>query len=448
MYDPKGGDKPAYDPQYPKPPVEEPPQENPTDYPTDQQPPGNGQTCDPPTGDCTCPDWEIPNCPTPDVPFRRLLQKLEDVLEELSEKPTDATKKFADDLKDADKEYTGITALVAKYKDFYDKLPCRMAEVANWRKELVNWTADKPTPAEKDAIKTSRNTDYEDKERQTCCDWIQCREYYNSMLDCFEQSKKKEEEAKENYDTIKGLEKLLGDRFTELKALFEKAKAFNEEERYRAVYAVYLEFGDVFAELSVIRDWVYARQECGIGNGGGTGQGEDPIEVWKPEKFKAEVVRNLRALLMARFQRFRWQHDVLTRSSENQKKKDLCEKFRKERRDKFIQESEDIEAAEGNGGGEPGKGYGEEPTQAPEYPGGQNPDYPTPPPPTPGDYPSGEKPDYPTTPPPPPPPPQQKYPGGQNPEYPPPTQQYQGGQQPEYPETPPPAPQSRGRQKS
>jgi hypothetical protein len=343
-------------------------------------------------------------------------------------------------LKDADKEYTGVTALVAKYKEFYDKLPCRMAEANNWRKEITNWVANNPTPGEKDAIKTSRNTDYEDKERQICCDWIQCREYYNTMLDCFEQSKKKEEEAKDNYDTIKGLEKLLGERFAELKTLFDKAKAFNEEERYRALYAVYLEFEDAFAELSVIRDWVYARQECGIGDGGAPGQGGDPIEVWTPEKFKAEVVRNLRALLMARFQRFRWQHDVLTRTSENQKKKDLCEKFRKERRDKFIQESEDIEAAEGNGGG----GYGEKepkPEPEPEYPGGQKPEYPTTP--TPTDYPTGQKPEYPTT-----PPPQTKYPGGQTPEYPPPTQQYQGGQQPEYPETPPPAPQARGRQKS
>lgn len=442
MYDPKGGDKPAYDPQYPKPPVEEPPQENPTDYPTDQQPPGNGQTCEPPTGDCTCPPWEIKDCPAENVPFRRLLQKLEDVLEELSEKPTDATKKFGDDLKDADKEYQGITALVAKYKDFYDKLPCKMAEANNWRKELTNWTATNPPQGEKDAIKQARDTDYEQKEERICCDWIKCREQYNTTLDCLEQSKKTEEEAKENYDAIKNLEKTLGERFAELKTLFDKAKGFNEEERYRAVYAVSLEFDDVFAELSVIRDWVYARQECGIGSEDGTGyEAGDPIEVWTPEKFKAALVRTLRALLMARFQRFRWQHDSLTRISDNQKKKDLCEKFRKDRRDKFIQESEDIEAAEGNGGG----GYGEQepkPEPEPEYPSGKKPEYPTTPT-TPTDYPTGQKPEYPTT-----PPPQTKYPGGQNPEYPPPTQQYQGGQQPEYPETPPPAPQARGRQKS
>lgn len=447
MYDPKGGDKPAYDPQYPKPPVEEPPQENPTDYPTDEQPPGNGQTCEPPTGDCTCPPWEIKDCPTENVPFRRLLQKLEDVLEELSEKPTDATKKFADDLKDADKEYTGVTALVAKYKEFYDKLPCRMAEVATLQEKFEQWTKSNPSPAEKDAIKSSRQTDYDDKERQICCDWIQCREYHNTTLDCLEQSKKKEEEAKDDYDAIKNLEKTLGERFTELKSLGDKAEAFIKEQRYRAVYASYLEFLDVLTELSVIRDWVYARQECGIGEEDGTGyEAGDPIEVWKPEKFKAALVRTLRALLLARFQRFRWQHDSLTRISDNQKKKETCEKFRKDRRDKFIQESEDIEAAEGNGGYEPGKGYGEQepkPEPEPEYPTGQKPEYPTTPPtPTP-EYPTGQKPDYPTT-----PPPQTKYPGGQTPEYPPPTQQYQGEQQPEYPETPPPAPQARGRQKS
>src|SRR6185369_1460240 len=170
MYDPKGGNKPAYEPQYPKPPVEEPPQENPPEYPTAQQPPqenppgypygqkppgqqppgqqppgqqppvqqpptqkppGNGTTCDPPTGTCTCPDFPLETGGA-NEPFRRLLQRLEDILEPLSEKPDDATKKLADDLKDADKEYQGVVALVNKYKDFFEKLDCKMAEAINW----------------------------------------------------------------------------------------------------------------------------------------------------------------------------------------------------------------------------------------------------------------------------------------------------------------------------
>lgn len=501
MYDPKGGNKPAYDPQYQKPPVEEPPKDNPpgdpygqkppTDKPPygqqpppdkppyeepppdkqppyGQKPPGNGKTCDPPTGNCKCPDWKLEDGPA-NEPFRRLLQRLEDILEELAEtKPTDATKKFADDLKDAEKEYQGVVALVNKYKEFYEKLDCKMAEAINWQKDMGEWIAGKVTDAEKDAIKNSHKTNYEDLETKICCEWIKCREYFISMQDCFEQSKKKEEEAKDNYDAIKNLEKTLGDRFADLKSLFEKAKGYRDEERFRAVYAVSLEFEDVFQDLSVLRDWFTARTECNIDSQPGQGaQESDPRKVWTEKNFKAELVRRLRLLILAKYQKFRWWQDFLTRTSDNQKKKDACEKFRKERRDKFVQEADDIEpeeTGEGEGGGGetpkypggetpkyPGGGGGETPQypgggggETPPYPGGgggETPQYP-------GGGGGGETPQYPQTPP--QQPPTQQYPGTKTPpEYPPTQQQYPGGEQqpPQYQQTPPP-PQSRGRQKS
>lgn len=491
MYDPKGGKNPAYDPQYQKPPVEEPPQESPPETPYGQKPPtenppygqqpppteqppygekppdkqppyghkppGNGKTCDPPTGNCKCPDYPLEDGPA-NEPFRRLLQRLEDILEELAEKPTDATKKFADDLKDAEKEYTGVVALVNKYKEFYDKLDCKMAEAINWRQDMSEWIAGKLTDAEKNAIANSRKSNYDNIEKKICCEWIKCREYFLTMQDCFEQSKKKEEEAKDNYEAIKNLEKTLGDRFADLKSLFEKAKGYRDEERFRAVYAVSLEFESVFKDLSLLRDWLQARKECSIGSEQTQGAQDaaatsDPRKVWTPEKFKSELVRRLRLLILARYQKFRWWHDFLTRTADNQKKKEACEKFRKERRDKFIQEADDIEpeeTGEGEGGGYPGGGY-----QTPKYPfggktpkhpfGGETPQYPphTPPQQPPGQqYPGSE---YPTTPPQQPPQPYGKEPP---PEYKPPTQQpYQGGEQPPYQQTPPPT-QSRGRQKS
>ena len=493
MYDPKGGNKPAYEPPYQKPPVEEPPQENPPEYPSGEKPPtekppygqqpppeqppyeqkpptgeeppygkkppGNGKTCDPPTGNCKCPDWELENGPA-NEPFRRLLQRLEDILEGLAEKPTDATKKFADDLKDADKEYQGVVALVNKYKEFYDKLDCKMAEAINWREDMAEWIAGKLTEAEKNAIQQSHQTNYGDVEKRICCEWIKCREYFLSMQDCLEQAKKKEEEAKENYDAIKNLEKTLGDRFADLKSLFDKAKGYRDEERFRAVYAVSLEYEAVFKDLSLIRDWFNARTECNVDSeqtqsAPDTAGNNDPRKVWTPQNFKTELVRRLRLLILARYQKLRWWHDFLTRTSDNQKKKEACEKFRKERRDKFIQEADDIEpeeTGEGEGGGYPGGG------ETPKYPGGETPKYPgggeTP------KYPGGggETPQYPPQTPPQQPPTQQypgkeypppqtpptQYPGAETPEYPPPTQQYPGGKQPQYPQTPPP-PQSRGR---
>lgn len=469
MYDPKGGDKPAYEPPaemkppydkppaeqptYQKPPTEQPPYEKPPEEKPPEKPP-----CEEPTGDCKCTEWEIPNRPPGDLPFRRLLLKLETILEELSEKPTDATKKFADDLKDADKEYQGIVALVTKYKDFHDKLDCKLAEAKSWKDEIDNWLTGKLTDAEKQGIKNTRANDYDAKEDDLCCAWIKCRNYYNRMLDCLEQAKKKEEESKDDYDAIKGLEKTLSDRFTELKGLYDKAKGLRDEERFKAFYAISLEYEDVVAELGVIRDWWYARKACNGGDADPCNTGDVPTgelkKDWTPAKFKAQLICRLRLLVLAKYQRFRWQHDFLSRASENQKKKEACEKFRKERRDQFIQEADDIpESDSGGGPGNYGK-PGEQPQPEPEYPGGKKPEYPQTPTPT-DQYPGAQPPQNPLTEQYPgggnePPPPTGQYPGGQNPQYPqsPPTQQYPTGQKPEYPETPvPPTDKYQGRPK-
>ena len=379
MYEPKGGDKPAYNPpaeppQYGKPPTE-PPQEPPKYQPGEEPEEPEKPPCDEPTGSCSCTEWEIPGGPGENEPFRRLLLRLDAILEELSEKPTDATKKFAEDLKDADKEYQGVVAIVTKYKEFFDKLDCRFAEIRTWKDEFENWLSGKLTDAEKAAIADSREKNYDAIENKICCEWITCRDSFISMLDCLEQSKKKEEEAKDDYEAVKGFEKTLTERFAELKSLFDRGKAFRAEERYKAIFAVSLEFDDVVQDLSVIRDWWYARRECDLGSDDGCHTGEptgDPRNDWTPDKFKARLICQLRVLLLAKYQRFRWQHDFLSRTSDNEKRKEACKKFRTDRRDQFIQEAEDISVTNG-GGGEP-----TEPTG--QYQGGQQPE------PQPGGY--------------------------------------------------------------
>ena len=438
MYEPKGGNKPAYNPPaeppqyekpptepptYQKPPVEEPPKYQPEEPEEPEKPP-----CEEPTGPCDCTKWDIPGGPGDDEPFRRLLLRLEAVLEELSEKPTDATKKFVDDLKDADKEYQGVVAIVTKYKEFFDKLDCRFAEIRTWREEFENWLSGKITDDERNAIRSSRETNYDALEKKICCDWIKCRDYYISMQDCLEQAKRKEEEAKDDYDAVKGFEKTLTERFTELKGLFDKAKTYRDEERFKALFAVTLEFEFVVENLSLLRDWWYARKECGGGNdnpcGTGYEQTGDPREDWKPEKLRAQLICRLRQLILAKYQRFRWQHDFLSRASDNEKRKEACKKFRADRRDQFIQESEDVSAPSGGGGGG-GGGGGQQPGQ---YQGGQQPT------PQPGYQPTPQPGGYQ------PPPPtggyEQKQPPGQEPK--PPAEGYQpqpptGGYEPKPP---------------
>ena len=91
------------------------------------------------TGKCRCYPLPTDQLPDEESSIRRLLKALEKELETFADKPTEATKKFGDDLKDADKEYQGIDAIVSKYPDFYDKLECKLAEAKTWKEEIEAW---------------------------------------------------------------------------------------------------------------------------------------------------------------------------------------------------------------------------------------------------------------------------------------------------------------------
>lgn len=288
-------------------------------------------------GSCKCEDLPVPNLPDGTKPFRRLLNFLEESLEEISE-PTEATKKFADDLKDADKEYQGIGAIVDKYKQFYEKVDCKLAEANSQKEEITSWLVGKLEDEDKCGIQHAYTRDYETSEHDRCCDWINARKVVNGMLDCLEQSKRIESDRKDDYDGIKAFEKTLGDRFGDLKSLYDKGKALRDAESYKAVFALSLEYSDVYDNLALLRDWAYAQSEC---PGPPQAPGDLKTE-WTPEEFKRKLILSLRNLILAKHQRFLRQQDSLTKTSESAKYKEACEKFRKERRDKFIQEADDI----------------------------------------------------------------------------------------------------------
>src|SRR4030095_8346994 len=125
------------------------------DEPKPDEPGGNSP------GKCKCKPWKI-DVPDEQQPFRRLLLALEKALQDFASEPSEATKKFTDDLKDAEKENQGIAALVTKYKEFYDKLDCKLADAKRWKAEIDEWTKGVDSN-NRQAIETFRQTYYVDK---------------------------------------------------------------------------------------------------------------------------------------------------------------------------------------------------------------------------------------------------------------------------------------------
>ena len=357
--------------------------------------------------------------PTATQPFRELLDALTNEVKKLTP-PNEASTKFPDELKDIEKEYQGIDAIVAKYKEFYDKqLDCKLADVKRWREKIREWSST-VDPKVKKCIEDYRKTKYDNKEDQICCEWVKLRRELNALSDPLAQAKNKEALKQEAYDKLKGFLDTVTKIFTDLEALFKKADGFNKEEKTKSVYAVSLEFEDLYCLI----DWPKTDEEnCPVpkpngGTGGqpqptggyaqqppstppsgeyattpphGYGQSQEPSEgsaeghdgcstdpeqVKKklmPTEFRARLICALRGLVLAKFDRLKIHHQLLKAAAEAEAKKAAveaakkeCDKFRADRQKLFLDLAEDIPCEKGNGGGgEPqpsGGGYGQQPS--------------------------------------------------------------------------------------
>ncbi|HEX8921933.1 MAG TPA: hypothetical protein VF766_10675 [Pyrinomonadaceae bacterium] len=320
------------------------------------------------TGECTCKPFDMPQEPSGSIKsIRRLIKALEDELENIqAARPTDATKKFGDDLKDADKEYQGIADIVTKYETFYNqKLDDELEKAKLWKKEIVSWSDDEVgRDAKRDIKKLRDGYEAEEKKDGKCCEWLSFREQVNDLNDCLGQAMTAEQEAKDDNEAYKGFEKGLTDRFAELKSLFDKAEALWKAKKYKSVYAVRLEFDDVYRKLSDVDTWESRKKRCNGQSVSASGEGGQPTQSYvgqsskpgtemetkkpfTPDEFRVELTQALRNLIGAKYQRFRWQQQRLVLESDSKRFKDLCDKFRKSRRDQFIQEAEDVEDKSG-----------------------------------------------------------------------------------------------------
>ncbi|MGE0825106.1 MAG: hypothetical protein AB7G75_04650 [Candidatus Binatia bacterium] len=333
---------------------------------------------------------------------------------EAEQKSTDATKKFAEDLTACDKEYQGLTDLLAKYEDFYAKLDCVLAEVNQQKAYIDMWYEGKVNNKTQTKIFKHWTDNYESVECVRCCEWVQARDKRNSLLDCLRQSEKIEEDAKEDFEAIKNFEKTFKEKVTDLKSIYDKAKIFNDARRYQSVYAESIEFEAAYSRLGYVDTWNCKHKHCNPPRLFETGnlafcaqldKGElsadlrqefvkskiqlspkatvsvqvagnrwlitdkdpekqyaivkwqdqlhvftqphckeptPPKDGWTPSVYKAELNYALRELIIAKYQRFRWHQQWIDAEERTKTTKEACEKFRKTRRDEFIQEAEDI----------------------------------------------------------------------------------------------------------
>lgn len=358
------------------------------------------------TGECDCrpfPDGHLRETAS----IRRLIKKLEAELLEgpppdkgqppRKYEPTEATKKFGEELKDFDKEYQGLAGIVSSYEKFFDNLDCLLAKARAQREQIdEGWKGQVDANARK-AIADLREV-YEAEEKRTgsCCKWIGYRDLLNKQGDCLARAARTEEEAKDDNEAFKGFEKTLTDRFKDFERLTGEADKLRKAEKFKSVYAVALEFADAYKKLDVVVTWEYQRNKCkdddkeqqpnavgqpqsyggeqqsytadqqSYGGGqsrpdgdeeaghgeGGSEQGDDGEDekkyrpkVMPPKEYKEALDKALRTLILSKYQRFRWHQKRLEIELKVKDFKDVCEKFRKSRQDEFIQEAEDAEAA-------------------------------------------------------------------------------------------------------
>lgn len=321
---------------------------------------------------CTCPEVE-PNKPLPgeNDSIRRLLKALEEEIEFFSNPPTDATKKFTDDLKELDKEYQGLAGIVRKYEEAHEKLVCPLAEANSNKQEIKAWCDGKVNEVMRQSILDLWWMQYESKGKTICCNWIETQNQFTSLQDCLRQSEKKVDELKQDFDAFKNFEKTVQERLGELKALHEKAKAFQLAGRHQSVCAVLIEYCNNLANLGTFPTWAERKNACGCGTtppAGAPATFRTDCDKWQPSTFldirpprwlETKLRNTLQAFIRAKYQRFRWQHNWNNYEADTKKSKEACEKFSKNRREEFFQEAGDLTPPPSSGGSESGKGSGE-----------------------------------------------------------------------------------------
>jgi hypothetical protein len=317
-------------------------------------------------GGCDCSGFP-PLDDIKDLPILRLLKRLEDELETYQDVPSDATKKLADDLKSFTKEYGGLTDLVTKYTAFYDKVDCLLADANRWKTELREWCSNNVDENVAASIVTLWNDSYEAIENEQCARWIAARTDYGAQLDCLRQAERAADEAKEDYEAIKGFEKAVNDRQTQLQGLFKQGLALNTAGQFNSVCAISLEFCAAFNELGTVDSWD-RRRRCGSapetqqqsagrqgqgGYGGGTGDGEQPagspcdatpeqnLKDWNADRYRLELTTRLRHYILARYSYFRWWQQRLQLEVDMKRAKEALDRFQKARQADFIREAAD-----------------------------------------------------------------------------------------------------------
>jgi hypothetical protein len=345
-----------------RPPTDEPPRRKPPGYGDKggEDPCANrdcGDPTDTPESGCKCKGGCTCEC-TMDLPegtIRRILETLRNEVKAppaCTGSPATAKTDFGKALDDSETEYQNIGSIEQAYRDYHCQIDCELDKAESQCQDMKVW-CEQVTASEKKCIETLWLCCYEQRERRLRCEcWIRKNGEYEHLHDCLEQAKSREARALEDFKAVKEFQTTLKSRFEELKKLWEEAKKKFDKKQYLAVYAILIEYRNIYHNLGRLVLWkslpdvtpaaitwgLYCDEKASL----------PPANCDRPDfkPYNAKWLRKalmaaLRNLIRARYHRFCWhQHWIDTKHCAERCKADLDE-FRGSRRDKFILEAQD-----------------------------------------------------------------------------------------------------------
>lgn len=251
--------------------------------------------------------------------IRDRLEYLRQLVQESAE--SDAVKELGKDVETLTKIYDGLPDIIAKYRLAHKDFVGSMKDEAKrqWD-DLQSWTDDEVAPPIKNKINKLAGV-YAKKSGTLETELSAKTKAFRSQKSCLDQARDEEADAQSTFDEAKNFEAKAKAWFTDLTSLHKDAKGYLEAKEYEALYAVSLEFKDIYGKV----------QE---------------LETAKnPEWLKQELRKHLQALIDAKYKRFYWHRDWLDKKEASEVAKKDFDAFKESRRRDFIRDAKIDEAA-------------------------------------------------------------------------------------------------------
>lgn len=288
---------------------------------------------------CTIPEAEkLKKCST----IGRLLNELINILQKESEQNPDsqANIDFRQNLGILDKAYKEeIPKIVDDYqKEYQSFVRERLPKAEEQYKKLVNWSDDNENPGKefREAITELKEKFYDCVENSLKDEWNNARHQFKNGKCCRDQALELKKQAEEEFGAYKQFREKVTNWFKDLDDIYKKAEVLLDVENYKALFAYRLEFGSILHEVRQLK-----KHET-------KGRNQNSTEVKDHEWLKNILTKYLRNYCIATYEYFYWQKNWIELTEREQKARENYDEFKKNRREKFIREAQDVQLPEDN----------------------------------------------------------------------------------------------------